>query len=225
MHSLPVGDATLHVDVALKRAGRTSRSLIRWAPTCASGTPLSTLCARADVGWLRFDLARPWPLRSGDAAEAHRRPRRRPLRHHEGGRPRKGDDLRRLGRRRDRAGARRRHPECVENLVLCCTGAKIGTDESWNQRIAAIERGGLGAVAEGVLQRWFPPHDYAKGGGAVALCRNMLARTAERRLYRDLRHAARFGPDRRGAKSEGAHPGGRRRIRRLDAARIRQDAG
>ena len=70
------------------------------------------------------------------------------------------------------------HPERVERLVLCCTGAKIGADATWNERIAAVQAGGVGALAEGVLQRWFPPQMYAEGGGAVALTRNMLSRTA-----------------------------------------------
>ncbi|MGO9743306.1 MAG: 3-oxoadipate enol-lactonase [Roseiarcus sp.] len=70
------------------------------------------------------------------------------------------------------------YPERIERLVLCCTGAKMGTEEAWNQRIAAVERDGVAAVAEGVLQRWFPPDDYARGGGAVALCRNMLVNTS-----------------------------------------------
>jgi 3-oxoadipate enol-lactonase len=69
----------------------------------------------------------------------------------------------------------RRRPELVERLALCCTGAKIGTTEAWNQRIAAVRQGGPAAVAEAVLQRWFSPEEYQRGGGKVALCRNMLS--------------------------------------------------
>jgi 3-oxoadipate enol-lactonase/4-carboxymuconolactone decarboxylase len=70
-----------------------------------------------------------------------------------------------------------RHPEKVDSLILCCTGAKIGDDETWNARIAAVESGGVAGIAEAVLQRWFSPTSYGKGGAALALCRNMLART------------------------------------------------
>lgn len=70
------------------------------------------------------------------------------------------------------------HPEHVERLVLCCTGAKIGTSETWNLRIESVERSGVADLAEAVLQRWFPPADYVRGGGALALCRNMLANTS-----------------------------------------------
>jgi len=74
-------------------------------------------------------------------------------------------------------GLAHRRPEKVESLILCCTGAKIGTTESWNERIAAVDKGGVGAVTESVLQRWFPPDSYREGGGALALARNMLSRT------------------------------------------------
>jgi 3-oxoadipate enol-lactonase len=69
------------------------------------------------------------------------------------------------------------HPERVERLILCCTGAKIGTDESWNARIAAVRQGGVASIAESVLQRWFPAHAYGENGPLLALSRNMLART------------------------------------------------
>jgi 3-oxoadipate enol-lactonase len=71
----------------------------------------------------------------------------------------------------------RRRPDLVERLVLCSTGAKIGTAESWNQRIDGARAGGVASLAESVLQRWFSPADYAQGGGQVALCRHMLSGT------------------------------------------------
>jgi 3-oxoadipate enol-lactonase/4-carboxymuconolactone decarboxylase len=70
-----------------------------------------------------------------------------------------------------------RHPDKVASLILCCTGAKIGTDESWNSRIAAVEKGGVAGIAEAVLERWFSPTAYREGGPVLSLCRNMLART------------------------------------------------
>jgi len=74
-------------------------------------------------------------------------------------------------------GLSHRRPEKVASLILCCTGARIGTAESWNARIASVEKGGVGEIAEAVLQRWFPPASYREGGGALGLCRNMLSRT------------------------------------------------
>ena len=76
-------------------------------------------------------------------------------------------------------GLSERHPEKVASLILCCTGAKIGTDESWNARIAAVESGGLKSIGETVLQRWFSPGFYAEAGPVLAMCRNMLTRTMD----------------------------------------------
>jgi 3-oxoadipate enol-lactonase len=75
-------------------------------------------------------------------------------------------------------GLSRRYAEKVARLILCCTGAKIGTVESWNERIGEVEKGGVAAIVEAVLQRWFLPVVYRQGGGVLALARNMLSRTA-----------------------------------------------
>jgi 3-oxoadipate enol-lactonase len=72
----------------------------------------------------------------------------------------------------------KRRPDLLERLALCSTGAKIGTAEAWNQRIEAALAGGVASLAESVLQRWFSPADYARGGGQVALCRHMLSGTS-----------------------------------------------
>lgn len=48
-------------------------------------------------------------------------------------------------------------PSRVNRLVLANTGAKIGTDETWNQRIEAVRTQGLAAIADSVLARWFTP--------------------------------------------------------------------
>jgi 3-oxoadipate enol-lactonase len=50
-----------------------------------------------------------------------------------------------------------RHPERVERLVLCCTSAKLGPPEVWHERVAAVRAGGIEAIADGVLERWFTP--------------------------------------------------------------------
>jgi 3-oxoadipate enol-lactonase/4-carboxymuconolactone decarboxylase len=75
-------------------------------------------------------------------------------------------------------GLSRRRPEKVGGLVLCCTGAKIGNWDFWNARIATVEHGHVGDIAEPILQRWFSPATYREGGGVVALGRNMLSRTS-----------------------------------------------
>ena len=49
------------------------------------------------------------------------------------------------------------HPERIAALVLSNTAHKIGNEASWNERIAAVNAGGLGAIADIVMQRWFTP--------------------------------------------------------------------
>jgi 3-oxoadipate enol-lactonase len=67
-------------------------------------------------------------------------------------------------------------PERVSALVLCDTAHKIGTEELWNQRIAAVEQGGIAAVSEIVLQRWFSPRFRTAETARFQVCRNMLER-------------------------------------------------
>ncbi|AZO12116.1 MULTISPECIES: 3-oxoadipate enol-lactonase [unclassified Mesorhizobium] len=71
-----------------------------------------------------------------------------------------------------------RRPGCVEALILSDTAHKIGTDESWNSRIATIERDGIEAIADGVMKVWFTPEFHAGRSAELAGCRNMLTRQA-----------------------------------------------
>lgn len=67
--------------------------------------------------------------------------------------------------------------DIVRSLVLSNTGAKIGTKEMWEQRIAAIKDGGIEPMADTVMERWF-----AKGfreTPELELWRNMLVRQPE----------------------------------------------
>ena len=93
--------------------------------------------------------------------------------------PSKSYPLERLGRDVvaliDAAGARRAHfcglsmggctgmwlgrhaADRIDRLVLCDTAAKIGTPEIWNPRIKAVREQGMGALMQGILERWFTP--------------------------------------------------------------------
>jgi 3-oxoadipate enol-lactonase len=71
----------------------------------------------------------------------------------------------------------RHSPERVAALVLCDTAAKIGTEEVWDQRIAAVERGGIEALADATLQRWFTAQFRTARSGELAGMRAMLTRT------------------------------------------------
>lgn len=48
-----------------------------------------------------------------------------------------------------------RYPERLRALVLCATGGRIASPEVWQQRRAQASQGGLAAIAEGAMERWF----------------------------------------------------------------------
>ncbi len=74
----------------------------------------------------------------------------------------------------------RQNPARVAALVLCDTAAKIGTDEVWDQRMAEVERGGIEAMADAILERWFTAHFRAARSAELAGMRAMLTRTPRR---------------------------------------------
>lgn len=74
-------------------------------------------------------------------------------------------------------GLAARRPDLVRALVLMDTAAKIGTAQMWQDRIDAITAGGVEALADPILERWFTPAFRAANPG-FALWRNMLTRTS-----------------------------------------------
>lgn len=65
--------------------------------------------------------------------------------------------------------------DLLRAVVLSNTAARIGTREIWNERIAAVAAGGVEALADGVMERWFTA-DF-RGGLELSAWRNMLTRT------------------------------------------------
>lgn len=70
----------------------------------------------------------------------------------------------------------RLRPDLVRALVLSGTAPRIGTAESWDARIAAVEAHGIEAIADGVLERWFTPAFRRPENVAIIGYRNMLIR-------------------------------------------------
>jgi len=68
-------------------------------------------------------------------------------------------------------------PELVAALVLCDTAHKIGETEGWNDRIAAVEAGGLEVIADRIMEIWFSAASRAERATELAGWRNMLVRT------------------------------------------------
>lgn len=54
-------------------------------------------------------------------------------------------------------GLAAKRPDRVRALALLCTAVKMGTPRSWHDRVAAVEAGGMEAVADAVMARWFAP--------------------------------------------------------------------
>ena len=69
------------------------------------------------------------------------------------------------------------YPERVRALVLCDTGAKIGTAAYWAERSTAVRQGGLAPLAPMILARWFSSTFAATAPAAYRGYANMLTRT------------------------------------------------
>ena len=60
------------------------------------------------------------------------------------------------------------HGDRLQTLTLCATAAYIGPPEIWKDRIAAVEQGGMAAVAEATVNRWFTAAGQARLPNAIA---------------------------------------------------------
>ncbi|MGI9449420.1 MAG: 3-oxoadipate enol-lactonase [Geminicoccaceae bacterium] len=72
------------------------------------------------------------------------------------------------------AGAR---PDLVKSLVLADTAHKIGPPDIWETRIEAISKGGIVALADAILERWFSADFRRDRSDEVEVWRAMLCRT------------------------------------------------
>lgn len=70
-----------------------------------------------------------------------------------------------------------RYPDRVPALVLCDTAHRIGSAEMWQQRIDGLTEGGIAALAEPILERWFSPAFRSAHPAELRIWRNMLTRT------------------------------------------------
>jgi len=67
-------------------------------------------------------------------------------------------------------------PERMAGVVFCDTAHKIGNDSVWNDRIEAIERDGMAAVADPTMERWFT-RAFRETDPTFPLWRSMLLGT------------------------------------------------
>ena len=67
-----------------------------------------------------------------------------------------------------------KRPDLISAMVLSNTAAKIGTTEMWEDRIAAVRAGGIAALSDMILERWFSR--AFRSTADFALWRHMLER-------------------------------------------------
>ncbi len=68
-------------------------------------------------------------------------------------------------------------PQRLNKVVLCSTGAKIGTPEMWNARIATVRKEGMKNVAAAAIERWFTPAFRVKNPSTIAKIQKILETT------------------------------------------------
>ena len=65
-------------------------------------------------------------------------------------------------------------PSRVSRLVLANTAARIGTTESWRERIEMVRAHGMSAVADLSMPRWFSPSFHSRDAETVRAFRAMV---------------------------------------------------
>lgn len=65
-------------------------------------------------------------------------------------------------------------PDRVSSLILANTAARIGSVESWTDRIALVQERGMRAVAELAMKNWFTPAFHQRRPDVVASFRTMV---------------------------------------------------
>jgi 3-oxoadipate enol-lactonase len=70
------------------------------------------------------------------------------------------------------------HANRFHKIILCSTAAKIGTSDTWTTRIQTVQKGGMKAVADMVVDRWFTEGFRAKNRAELQNVRAMLEATS-----------------------------------------------
>ena len=68
-------------------------------------------------------------------------------------------------------------PDRIEKLVLANTAARIAPPAIWDTRIDRVNAGGMAAISDAVLTRWFTPEFMEAQPATIAAMRTMLERT------------------------------------------------
>jgi 3-oxoadipate enol-lactonase len=68
-------------------------------------------------------------------------------------------------------------PERIDRAVLANTAAHMGPPELWNGRIRTAQTGGMEALVDATVERWFTKRFIAAAPDAIARVRQMILRT------------------------------------------------
>ena len=74
-------------------------------------------------------------------------------------------------------GLAAQHPSLLKSMVISNSAARIGDAQMWQQRIDILEAGGIEALADTIMERWFSRDFRHHQLDELAGWRNMLTRT------------------------------------------------
>lgn len=70
-----------------------------------------------------------------------------------------------------------RHRERLKKLILADTSAHMPTQEMWDGRVRTVEKGGMAAVADATIERWFTPASQQRLKQDIDTVRDMILGT------------------------------------------------
>jgi len=70
------------------------------------------------------------------------------------------------------------HPARVARLALCNTSPYMAPASDWDARIATVRNGGMAAIVDAVITRWFTTRFQAAAPDKIAIVREMLLHTS-----------------------------------------------
>ena len=81
-----------------------------------------------------------------------------------------------------------RHGRRLVSLALCSTACHMPQRELWDERIRLVTEGGMAAIADGVVERWFTEPFRREPTIELERTQDILSAVAERRVERGRPH-------------------------------------
>ncbi len=73
----------------------------------------------------------------------------------------------------------KQRPSICNKLILCDTAPKIGSKDMWADRIKRVKEGGIEAISDDILARWFSSSFLKDSTDELQMWRSMLTRTTK----------------------------------------------